>query len=288
LYFAVKNNKDSDLLVTAGTNGYLNIWNTKTHRDSHSTLLEALPSYLTFSQNDKFLAVGLRNGKVLLFTDSENSEFELMGYVQGNENNETPAVLRIIFSQNCNLMAVSYLAVNSSSASKDLYAKRGGYIIIYELKNNTGNKKITSLDYTQKTIVWNHKCNMQEKTNSIGCYHMTFDLKLDILVAIFQSFDNYLNRDLDDKEKNLLIYNLNTESEETNKDLLKKISLLKFDFPDSVNCLSRILVTNQSENEKQFQNKQTVMSSVLQSKDLELCMLGSSRGEINIVKSSFL
>jgi hypothetical protein len=35
VYFAVKRNNDTNIMVTASTNGYLNIWNTKTHRDSH-------------------------------------------------------------------------------------------------------------------------------------------------------------------------------------------------------------------------------------------------------------
>lgn len=88
IYFAVKNHSQDNVLVSAGTNGYLNIWSSKTHRDSHSTMLEALPSYLGFSDDDSLLAVGLRNGKVLLFTDAINTEFELLTSVVGNETYE--------------------------------------------------------------------------------------------------------------------------------------------------------------------------------------------------------
>lgn len=88
IYFAVKSQTQDCVLVSAGTNGYLDIWNSKTHRDSHSTMLEALPSYLDFSDDDSLLAVGLRNGKVLLFTDKINTEFELLTQVQGDETYE--------------------------------------------------------------------------------------------------------------------------------------------------------------------------------------------------------
>jgi hypothetical protein len=133
-------------MVTAGTNGYLNIWNTKTHRDSHSTLLESLPSYLTFSEDDMFLAVGLRNGKVLIFSDSESTEFELVSQVQGLESDQTAAVLRVIFTKESKYMAVSYIGLGSNGgAAQDTYAKRGGYIVVYELKktesaNNSSSK----------------------------------------------------------------------------------------------------------------------------------------------------
>ena len=79
-------------------------------------MLEALPSYLGFSDDDSLLAVGLRNGKVLLFSDSISKEFELITSVQGNEAFEQSAAIRVIFSKNNKMMAVSFLGHPSSNA----------------------------------------------------------------------------------------------------------------------------------------------------------------------------
>lgn len=240
-------------MVTASTNGYLNIWNTKTHRDSHSTMLEALPSYLTFSEDDHFLAVGLRNGKVLIFSDSESAEFELVSQVKGTETPDTPAVLRVVFSKDNKMMAVSYMIVgNTTGTARDIYAKKGGYIVLYELKKPDIAFKGPGFDikYTKKSVIWNPRCSTQEKTNSMGCYFLTFDREHRHIIASFQNVDSYLNRDLDDKDKYLMIYNLKEESEETNKDLLKKLELDKFEFPDQINSFQRALISNFNQNEK--------------------------------------
>ena len=85
-----------------------------------------------------------------------------------------------------------------------------------------------------------------------------------------------------------MVYNLKTDTEETNKDLLKLMTLEKFEFPDQINSFKRELYNNSSLGEKQFQNKQILMSAIQKHSEQNFYILGSSKGDINILKPTFL
>lgn len=81
---------------------------------------------------------------------------------------------------------------------------------------------------------------------------MAFDASESYLVASFQNFDQFFNREADDKEKYVSVWNLSSGAEETNKDTFKKIQMDKFEFADFINSQHRILLPKSLQVDKQF------------------------------------
>ena len=285
IYFAVKPNRS--MMVTAGTNGFLNIWNIKKHRDSHSTLLEALPSYLTFSPDYEYLAVGLRNGKVMIFSDSNKIEFELVEVIENKEENNAH-VVRILFSESSNFLAISYLSFDQSD---DIYTKQGGYVILYERDSKNeegfagGSAEKQKSAYCEIATIWNPNCENRAFKLPFGAYFMSFDKNEEHLIINFQIIDKDLNRDLEDKEKSITVWKIKYQTPETNKDLWKEIKIGKFEFPNNLNARRKVLKKS-SNSEDVFEIQKMVVSSIGDFEDW--MVMGSADGDLHIIKKSFL
>lgn len=286
MYFTVK--QSNNMLVMVSTNGKLSIWNLKTHREDLSTDLEDLPSFITFSPDKELLAVGLRNGKVNIYSDKKSTDFELIQLIT-NEKEEETNVLRIMFSQSGQHMAVSYISFNQY---EDIHTQKGGYVRVFERNSQTkgANADLTMGDpeykepYNEIAEIWNPRSNKKGVQVKLGAYFMSFDKTEEHLILYFQMIDEYLNRDLEDKEKSIMVWNLKAQKIETNKDIWKAAKFQKFEFPNSLNCRRKIL--RKVENESIFRPNKMVISSIGDFGDY--LIMGATEGDLNIIKRNFL
>lgn len=137
-------------------------------------------------------------------------------------------------------------------------------------------------------MFWNQNSESFDKNVNIGCYFMTFDQSASYLVASFQNFDVFFNKEAEDKEKYVAVWNLESGSEESNKDTLKKIQMEMFEFADLINAQHRILLPRQLQVDKQFQIRPNQLSSIMPHLEGKFYLLGSSYGDLSIVKPEFL
>ena len=131
-------------------------------------------------------------------------------------------------------------------------------------------------------------------TNSnmlFGSYFMSFSSSEEYLFLHFLSFDKNLNREPDDKEKTYLIWDLKKDEPQSNTDFIRAKVGGRLNFPSHINGFYRFhepyLDPARKENKSQQQQKKSLVVSAMEF--FQNCLfLGSSKGDINICKTSCL
>ena len=269
-------------MVSASTNGNLNVWNLRKHKDLNPLPLEALPSCLTFSPSETMLAVGLRNGSVVLFENGKYTKSGVIGVIE-NSLEKNPTVLRVMFSGSGRFLAISYLCFNQAN---DIYNNSGGYVRLYELaqQREDGNRNF-GIKFVEIDQIWNPEHQKKNVRNNWGSFFMSFDEQEEHLILNFQIIDENLNRNLEDKENSLIVYKIKERRQETNKDAWKELKMQLFELPNNINCRRKVLLKENS-GEQMFKKFKMRISSICDMGDY--VVLGGAKGGIHIVKKTFL
>lgn len=271
-------------LFSTGTDLMLKRWNLSTHiEDSNQPeFLGDIPSEISFSRSKDYplLAIGFRSGLVKLF----NTQYEEVASVV----KPGLAILRIIFSASSKYMVVSFLGLESSLGERDY---PGGLVTIYEKRIILPEAEAED-DEQQERIEFhpigeiNFRNNDRKAKQVFGAYFLTFDKTEQYLVANFQIIDDNLNRDLEDKEKKLVIYNIKTqEQEKKNRDILKALRFDNFEFPNGLNVKRKVLESSSS-GETLFVPTKLSISAMGDFGDW--IVLGSVEGDLSITKKTVL
>ena len=311
------------LMVSIGGDNEIFFWSTTNHQSLNSYTLSNKPTCINFSPDGRFMCIGYENGMLEIFSltfnaavvkdsktpaaeldsaartrtrrrefpeDALGSDMPVQKLIQTVSETHTN-VLNLRFSDDSTLFAVSYLNRKEPEEGEE---KITCFVTVYRIKPK-GDGKRDKEDVLSKELVIDSQ-RFQQKLSSpmTGCYHMSFSTNKEYLTMFFQQFDEYLNRENDDKEKIYMIWHLKKNQPQENPDLdsISESANGKLNFPNHVNALYRYHERCLDPSEKGLKNTESTETKNLLISSMEFfkdyIFFGSVRGDLHLVQDSCL
>lgn len=300
-----------DVMVSIGDDCNLIFWEIS---NGSALLVKDLMNYPTccqFSPKGDYLVIGFKNGTLIIYepiiTVSKVNMImiELTGDPWTIKDKETKnAVLNIEFSDNGDLMAVSYDNLKVNREEDDvLKEKEGAFVYVFIKKNSTiKNYKIQAENkylyekYTEIRLPSkNETQRVQSNVYGMAIYFMAFSSDNNYLMVYFQRVDNQQIRENRDRNGNYVVWDLSSNNLVTNDTIYNNVQFKKNNFPNHINGRYKILTRKQDFLSLEGSNIDNLLDA-LQNHEIgisaisngdEYSYLGSVNGEIFIVKNEF-
>ena len=303
---------EQDVMVSVGDDCNLIFWEIETGNPLLVRDLSNYPTCCQFSPSGHYLVVGFKNGTLMIFepsisvSRSKKVAVEITHEPVTLKDKETKnAVLNIEFSDNGDLMAVSYDNLKVNREEDDiLREKEGAFVYVFINKDSEiKNYKIQAENqclydkYTEIRLPSkNETQRVQSNVYGMAIYFMAFSTDNSYLMVYFQRVDNQQVRENRDKNGNYVVWDLNSNNLVTNDTIYNNVQFARNNFPNHVNGRYRLVsrkphflgARGQTSIESELealQHPSIGVSAIYNGGDFTF--LGSVDGEIFIVKNDF-
>ena len=292
------------IIVTVGDDKVLYFWNYHTRKPLLSKNLTYFPTVCKFSPDGKNLVVGFDNGILKVFEpkisgsgkigNPQNIDLNSEPFVIEGKDTKT-AILNIEFSLKGDLMAVSYDNVKVNLEKEDVPKEKGGsFGLVFISQNSKDNKKLYE-QYREIRLPSRYE-TQKTMTNIFGMaiHDMSFSEDNNYLMVYFQKIDNFQVRENRDREGVYSVWDLKSDTNVINWDILKDVQFKKNNFPTHIYGIYQLypdsedLFKNGDENvmTEDLSKNKIVLSAI--EDNIDYSFLGSIDGDLFVVKNSFL
>lgn len=296
------------LLVTVGSDKELIFWSIQTHKSKLSNTLNGKATCVKFSPKDgRFLCVGYESGLVEIYSvtfekDKKGVESDIPSQkiLKILETRNT-SVINIEFSDEEKYLAISYLNKEISEEGEN---KICGFVKVYHVASPQPNKpesnkkeKEKEVQFTEYRKIYPQKDDPKKFISPmLAAFFFSFSFDEDskeerYIIINFQLFDNYLNKETDDKERCYVIWDLVEDVLINNPDDYQKAPTPRFNFPNHINANYRYhekYLDHSFNKLDSSTSPQNMIITAMKHFDDKFICFGSSRGDINLVKDSCL